>query len=198
MTGRVLITLLRPFIRFFHPYRVTGAENLDAAGERVILCSNHLSNWDPVLTLLCQPRRVRFMAKEELFRFKPLGAILQNVFGAFPVARGKGDTGALDIACAIVGAGEIMGIYPEGTRSRSGKLMRFKSGASLIASRTDATVVPCGIDRRSRPFKKVNIVFGKPITPQEMHLTGEKPDLRFATRLMRERVQALTGQEDAL
>ena len=88
-----------------------------------------------------------------------------------------------------------MGIFPEGTRSRDGRLMRFKSGAALIAARTGAAVLPVGIDRRAKAFRRVTITVGDLITPEELHLAGESPDLRYATRLMRERVGALSGQE---
>ena len=194
MWDRFIKGIVRPFVLPFHPCTLVGLENIPAHGK-IILCANHLSNWDPVLLLLAQPRRIAFMAKAELFRFKPLGALLYHVFGAFPVERGKGDTNALDEAAKVVESGDIMGIFPEGTRSRDGRLMRFKSGAALIAARTGAVVVPCGFDRRSRAFHRVTITFGQPLTQEELHLAGDKPDLRYATRLMRERVGALSGQE---
>ena len=188
-----LKALVWPFVIPFHPCTLVGEENIPKEGK-LILCCNHLSNWDPVLLLLKQPRNIAFMSKEELFRFKPLGAILR-VFHAFPVARGKGDTGALDNAVKAVEQGEILGIFPEGTRSKDGKLLRFKSGAALIAARTGATVIPCGIDRPIKAFRRATITIGQPITPEELQLTGDTPNLRHATRLMRERVQALSGQE---
>lgn len=194
MTDRIIKAVLRPFILWTHPCKLVGAEKIPADGK-VILCANHLSNWDPVLLLLSQPRRIAFMAKEELFRFKPLGWLLRHVFGAFPVARGKGDTGALDAGAEAIENGDMMGIFPEGTRSRDGRLMRFKSGAALIAARTGASVLPVGIDRRAKAFRRVTVTVGDLITPEELHLTGDTPDLRYATRLMRERVQQLSGQE---
>lgn len=193
MLDRIIKAIVWPFIMPFHPVRVVGEENIPATG-RIILCVNHLSNWDPVLLLLAQPRPIGFMAKAELFRFKPLGAVLR-AFRAFPVARGKGDTAALDTAVQTLEDGVIMGIFPEGTRSPDGRLLRFKSGAALIAARTGATVVPCGIDRRCRAFRRTTITFGKPLTQEELGLAGEQPNLRRATRLMRERVRELSGQE---
>ncbi len=194
MTDRIVKAVLRPFILLTHPCKLVGREKIPADGK-VILCANHLSNWDPVLLLLKQPRRIAFMAKEELFRFKPLGWLIGRVFGAFPVARGKGDTGALDAGVRAIENGDIMGIFPEGTRSRDGRLMRFKSGAALIAARTGASVLPVGIDRRAKAFRSVTITVGDLITPEELHLAGDTPDLRYATRLMRERVAELSGQE---
>lgn len=198
MLARVLVVVLRPFIFLFHPWRIVGRENLPREGG-VILCSNHLSDWDPALLFIaCHPRRVCFMAKAELFRFKPFGKLLSGLFGAFPVVRGSKDTGALDTAQALVEKGELMGIFPEGTRSKDGRMLRFKSGAALIAARTGVDVVPCGIDRRSRLFRRVAITFGAPISAEELHLTGDQPDHKYATRLLAERVRALSGQEMAL
>lgn len=194
--GRLVVAIVRPFLFLLHPWRVVGRENLPKEGA-VILCANHVSNWDPGLLMLCLPRPICFMAKEELFRFKPLGAVLSGLFGAFPVARGKGDTGALDRAQEVLERGEVLGIFPEGTRSRDGRMLRFKSGAALIAARSGACVVPCGIDRRTRPFRRVTISFGAPLTSEELQLAGEAPNLRQATRLMTERVQQLSGQEMA-
>lgn len=193
MLDRIIKAIVWPFVMPFHPVRMVGLENIPTEG-RIILCANHLSNWDPVLLLLGQPRPIGFMAKEELFRFKPLGAVLR-VFRAFPVARGKGDTGALDTAVKTLEDGMIMGIFPEGARSKSGKLMRFKSGVALIAARTGAVVVPCGIDRPARAFRRTTITFGTPLTGEELGLAGDTPNLRKATRLMRERVRELSGQE---
>lgn len=194
MTDRIIKAIVRPFVLLTHPCTVVGKEKIPSEG-RVILVCNHLSNWDPILLLLTQPRRIAFMAKEELFRFKPIGWLLHRVFGVFPVARGKGDTGALDAGVRAIESGDMMGIFPEGTRSKDGKLMRFKSGASLIAARAGAAVLPVGIDRRAKAFRRVTITVGDLITPEELHLAGDTPDLRYATRLMRERVQSLSGQE---
>ena len=73
-----------------------------------------------------------------------------NVMGVFPVKRGTGDTGAIDTAVQLVKEGKMMGIFPEGTRSRDGKLGRGKSGAALIVSRTGAMVLPVGIRTKNQ------------------------------------------------
>ncbi len=196
MIDRIVKAVLRPFVLLTHPCTMVGKEKIPTGGKVILVC-NHLSNWDPILLLLAQPHRIAFMAKAELFRFKPLGWFLRRFFGVFPVERGKGDSKALDAGELAIQNGDIMGIFPEGTRSRDGKLMRFKSGAALIAARTGASVLPCGIDRRSKVFRRVTITVGDLITPEELHLDGEKPELRYATRLMHERVRELSGQEDA-
>lgn len=195
ITYRILSTLARWLLCWTHPWRVEGRENWPDRGGAIICC-NHLSNWDPVMLLMFQRRRIAFMAKIELFRFKPLGWLFRHVGVAFPVDRGKGDTSALEAAEQAIQAGELMGIFPEGTRSRDGQLLPFKSGAALIAAKTGATVIPCHISTPSRLFRRVTVRIGQPLTPEQLHLTGDKPELRYATRQMRAAVQAL-GEEAA-
>lgn len=186
--GRTLIYILGPLVRLFMWVKVEGKENIpQTPGDPpLVLCSNHISMWDPVLLEIIQPRHVYFMAKSELFRNPVLGWLLEKQFGAFPVHRGKGDTGAIDTAKEIVDSGKMMGIFPEGTRSKDGKLLRAKSGAALIVSRTGAHVLPVAITtkgQKTRPFKPITVTFGKPLTPEELHLADpENPDLRYATR----------------
>lgn len=192
MWYRIIVFILRPFFFLLHPYKVVGKENIPQTG-RHILCCNHQSDWDPVLLIVGQRRKIAFMAKAELFRFAVMRGFIGGIFGAFPVARGKGDTGALDKAAEWIDKGRMVGIFPEGTRYKDGTVHRFKSGLALIAARTNAAVVPCAFDKRCRPFRRVTIRFGAPLSPEELHLTGDKPELRYATRLLRDRVAQLAG-----
>ena len=113
------------------------------------------------------------MAKAELFS-KKIGAwFFGKQLGAFPVKRGAGDTGAIDTAKEIVNSGKLLGIFPEGTRSRDGQLGRAKSGAALIAAQTGAAVIPVAIkakDQKIRPFHKAFILIGPALTLEELHL----------------------------
>ncbi len=199
--GRFLVWLVAPMVRLLLRARIIGAENIPPVGERIVLCSNHISNWDPVLLIAAQPQRhIHFMAKAELFKNPLFGWLLGKQFGAFPVHRGTGDTGALDAAKQLVRDGKIMGIFPEGTRSKDGKLGRAKSGAALIVAQTEATVLPVAViaaGQRVRPFRRTVLVYGKPLTPAELHLDGEKPDIRYATRRLMEVIGGLIEQYSA-
>ena len=158
------------------------------------MCCNHISFIDPGFLLCSQPVLVRFMAKNELFENKFLGYCISHLFGAFPVNRGKGDVGAIDIGEDLIKDGDIVGIFPEGTRSKTGELGRFKSGASMIIARTGATMLPVALvtkNQKIRPFRMTTVVYGKPLTPEELHLTGDKPDLRFATRTIMDTITRL-------
>lgn len=121
---------------------------------------------------MCQRRHIYFMAKEELFHNKLSAWLFGNQLGAFPVRRGKGDTGAIDTAKSIVESGKMLG-FSRGTRSRDGKLGRGKSGAALIVSQTGAEVLPACIvtkDQHVRLFRRSKVVFGPPISLEELLL----------------------------
>ena len=191
---RVIIAIVRPIVKVLFPYEVRGREYIpqkDSAGGLVI-CSNHISMLDPVFLLLISPRHIHFMAKQETFESALGRWFFGKVVGAFPVNRGAGDMGALDTAMDIVRDGRIMGIIPEGTRSKTGELGRFKSGAALVLSQTGADVLPvaiCTKAGRVKPFKKTVITFGPLLTQEEMQLKGgDKPNLRAATRAIAGRI----------
>jgi 1-acyl-sn-glycerol-3-phosphate acyltransferase len=113
------------------------------------------------------------MGKQELFRNCVLGFLLKKV-GAFPVDRGNGDTGALDYAVDLIKHRKILGIFPEGTRSKNSELLRPKSGAALIANRSQSKILPVGIiyEEPIRFRAKVRVTYG-PIIPFE-HLGIDK------------------------
>ena len=123
--------------------RVEGLNRLPRQGP-VILAINHLSMLDPILVGAVVPRVIHFMAKEELFRYPGLGWLLRRVH-AFPVRRGQADREALATALQLLRAGEVVGIFPEGTRSADGRLLPLQSGTAFLALKSGATVVPVAI-----------------------------------------------------
>ena len=182
--GRVLRALLRPLIYVLFPYRFVHRDKLPKHDGKYILCCNHISMVDPVFLLMACRFPVFFMAKEELFHNRVFGWFLKTCFGVFPVSRGKGDTTAITTALSVLENEHVLGIFPEGTRSKDGKLGNAKSGAALIAAKSEASIIPCAIFTKSgqvRMFHKTKIVFGDVIS-EELHLVGEKPDIRFASR----------------
>lgn len=198
---RVILAIVRPHLRLFFPYCIVGAENLPTAGngQRLMLCCNHISVLDPVFLLAAQRQPISFMAKSELFSNRFNRWLLGTVMGAFPVERGKGDTGAVEHAEALVESGTILGIFPQGTCRRTRELGLPKSGAALIACRTQATVIPACLVTKSfhvRPFRRVTVVFGKPLTPQELQLENTAhPQLRPASRKLMGSIDALIGKQ---
>ncbi len=197
--GHVLKAIVRPLFKLLFPFRVKGLENLPEDDRPLVVCCNHISMIDPVFLLLAQKKAdVYFMGKAELFGNGFSAWLLGKNFGSFPVARGKGDTGALDRAEQLIAERKWMGIFPEGTRSKTGELGRFKSGASLIAAKTQAYVLPVAVttkDQKVKLFRRVTVSFGEVLSPSALELDGEKPNLRGATRAMMAAVTSL--MEDA-
>ena len=124
-------------------YRVEGAERVPREGA-FILVANHLHNIDPIVVAVSCPRPVHFMAKRELFAIPVVGRVIRAV-GAFPVDRGKMDRSALRRAEAILAQGVGLGMFPEGTRSRTGALAPAMPGAGMLALRSDVPIVPVAV-----------------------------------------------------
>lgn len=170
--GRVLKAIINPIYRLFQPLYVEGLENFDMK-KPFILCANHISNWDVVALYLACPRCINFMAKAELFKFKPLGWLLKKL-GAFPVRRGENDITAIKTAMKVLKDGEVLGIFPQGTRTDNDD-DQAKGGAVLIASKTNVPVVPAAIITEYKIFRPVRIVIGAPIDMTSDHrLSGEE------------------------
>ncbi|OHX48899.1 lysophospholipid acyltransferase family protein [Cytobacillus pseudoceanisediminis] len=154
--------VLKPIYRF----EVIGKENFPAEGG-VLLCSNHIDNLDPPVVGINAPRPVYFMAKEELFNVPVLGKILPDL-NAFPVKRGMSDREALRKGLGILKEGNVLGLFPEGTRSKTGQLGKGLAGAGFFALRSEANVVPCAIIGPYKAFSRLKVVYGKPIDMKEL------------------------------
>ncbi|MFO7173327.1 MAG: lysophospholipid acyltransferase family protein [Bacillota bacterium] len=141
--------------------RVEGREHVPGEGP-AILFANHLSWHDIPLLAIAAPRPIRFMAKAELFRPPLVGAVLR-FFGAFPVRRGAADRQAIREALAALAAGELLGIFPEGTRVRPGQTGRAEPGVAYLAWKSGAPVVPAAISGTPRLFGRVTVRIGPPI-----------------------------------
>ena len=151
-------------LKFSFFLRVRGARNCrDIHGGFLIVC-NHRSNWDPiVLGMSVRGRPVWYLAKEELFR-RPLARFFLTRLHAIPIARGAGDIGAVKTALKALREGKILGMFPEGTRTRdNGGLQPFESGAALLALRSKVPVVPAYIKGRYKFWHRVTITYGAPI-----------------------------------
>ncbi|MBD8070270.1 lysophospholipid acyltransferase family protein [Bacillus sp. PS06] len=149
--------ILRPFYRI----EVIGQDNIPKEGP-VIICSNHIDNLDPPIVGITVPRPVHFMAKEELFNIPILGKIITKT-KAFPVKRGMSDREALRKAMKILKENHVLGLFPEGTRSKDGHLGKGLAGAGFFALRSSATVIPCAIIGPYKMFGKLKVVYGPPI-----------------------------------
>ena len=160
-----------------------GRENIPK-DTTVIFASNHRSNADPPFIGCALRGKHAFMAKEELFRNKFFGAVIRSA-GAFPVARGKGDTAVIDTAVEALNNNKSLMIFPEGTRSRDGKVHKGHSGAGLISARSGKPIVPVGIvfGDKLKFRTKVVVKYGKPINPADYCEICDTPDLRQVVKL---------------
>lgn len=175
--------VLKPIYRF----EVIGKENFPAEGG-VLLCSNHIDNLDPPVVGINAPRPVYFMAKEELFNVPVLGKILPDL-NAFPVKRGMSDREALRKGLGILKEGNVLGLFPEGTRSKTGQLGKGLAGAGFFALRSEAHVVPCAIIGPYKAFSKLKVVYGKPIDMKE--LRERKASAEETTELIMSEIRKL-------
>ncbi len=146
----VLHLVLKPLTRLIYRPTIEGTDNVPATGP-VILASNHLSFVDSIIIPLVAPRRMAYLAKAEYFTGKgPLGWARRALFttlGGIPVDRvtARSAQASLDAALAVLKEGETFGIYPEGTRSRDGRLYRGRTGVAWLAFQSGAPVVPIGL-----------------------------------------------------
>lgn len=158
----VVAGVFKPWYRI----EVVGLEHFPKDGG-VLLCTNHIHNFDPLVVGITAPRPVHFMAKEELFNVPVLGNIVRKC-NAFPVKRGKGDRESLRAGLKVLKDGNVFGLFPEGTRSKTGEIGKGLSGAGFFALRSEADVVPCAIIGPYKTLKTLKVVYGKPIAMEEM------------------------------
>ncbi|MCF2664003.1 1-acyl-sn-glycerol-3-phosphate acyltransferase [Oscillibacter valericigenes] len=185
--------------RILHPTTVEGLENLPEHGA--LLCPNHSSNWDPLLVVLRLPinYRVHIMAKQELFRFKPLAWALRHV-GAFPVSRGDNDIQAVKTAIQAIKGGDNLLIFPEGTVIRNGIGCKdglpahAKAGVAVIGVRTGATMIPVFVDGEKKLFHRTRIIFGKPYIPVYTGRHGTSEEMQKIADDILAEAYALGGQ----
>jgi len=151
-------------------WKIYGLENIPQNGP-VILVSNHVSMWDPVVAGAAVPRPIFFMAKEELFRNKFLAALFRRL-GGFPVKRGQGDTNAIRHSLKLLKEGKVLGLFPEGTRSKSGELLKGLPGMILLMEKSQAPIVPVKINGTknllTKGWRNIEVIIGEPIYPGQL------------------------------
>ena len=167
MFYRLTRIIFKIFLKIFFRPKIIGLENIPKDGA-YIFAANHMSNFDPPFVGTFSGRIVCYMAKEELFHNPILAAALRSIY-VFPVKRGTADKGAIKNAIKILKDGGCLGIFPEGTRSKTGKIGKAESGVSLIAAMTKAAIIPAAIVNTDKifsaevKFPRLALVFGKPI-----------------------------------
>ncbi len=198
--------VLRPLFRVGWRIRTEGLEHVPAAGP-AILCPNHVSVIDSFFLPAVLPRRITFVGKAEYLDDWKTRRLFPAL-GMIPIDRTGGDAAraALDTAARVLARGELFGIYPEGTRSRTGMLHKGRTGAARLALETGAPIVPVGIvgTREIQPpdasfpklFRPAVLRFGEPIPP-ERYADGlsDHRQLRAYIDEVMFSIRALSGQE---
>jgi 1-acyl-sn-glycerol-3-phosphate acyltransferase len=195
-------TLWRPVIE--------GRENIPPTGP-LIVASNHLSFIDSIVIPLCVPRKVVFLAKVEYWEGRSLSSLPRRIFfkafEAVPVARGQENaTESLKLAAQVLARGDAFGIYPEGTRSRDGRLYRGRTGVGWLALSTGAMVQPVGLvgTDRVQPIgakvpriHRVRVRFGEPVDPKLYAGMPPGQARREITDEVMDRIAAMSPQKRA-
>lgn len=198
--------VLTPPFRFFWKVTTEGLHHVPATGPAII-APNHISVLDSFFVPLVLPRRITYVGKAEyLDDWKTRW--LFPAMGMIPIDRSGGDASrrALDAAAEVLEAGELFGIYPEGTRSRTGQLHKGHTGVARLALRTNSPIVPVGIigtdavqppdARFPVPFRRVHIRFGRPIrVDRYLDRANDRLVLRQLTDEVMYEIRALSGQE---
>jgi 1-acyl-sn-glycerol-3-phosphate acyltransferase len=193
--GKVVCT---PIFKLVYRYKVINKSNIPDDGGYIIAC-NHISFSDPVLLGLGQKRRIFFMAKDELFKNKFFGDLIRAL-GAFPVKRGAGDGKAIKNGEDLINEGNVMGIFIEGGRTKTGELMRPRSGCALVAQQTKVPVVPACITSLGKnpksKFAKRIIHFSEPLTNEDLGLvTGDRRELKNASNIIMDKIKEMREQD---
>ena len=186
-----------PFVKVGFRLRARGVENLPGGGY--VLAANHTSNFDPwpLAVPLFPARQVRFMAKSELFN-----PILKPILvggGAFPVRRGEADVDAINRAVELVRNGEIVVMFPEGTRRKKGLRKKYEArahtGTARIALAANVPLVPAaikGTDRLTR-LGPLRVAYGPPIPLDDLRGREVAPAAREATERLMAAIHELEG-----
>ena len=202
----VIKAIVTPVMRIIVRVKVEGKENLPTSGP-VILAANHRSFIDSLFIPLVVKRRVTFVAKAEYFDSKKTAWFFRGV-GQIPIRRegGSASEGALAAAADVLNDGGVFGIYPEGTRTRTGRLHRGHTGVARLALQCNAPIVPIGlvgtdevqpVDRKLPRFgRTVTVRFGEPIDMQHYHHEDhDHLTLRAITDEVMFELQSLSGYE---
>lgn len=204
--------IIGPFLRLTSRTVVTGRENFPRQGA-ALLVGNHESVADWLFKPLLLPRRVTFLAKSDYFTGTGIRGMLSRWFfsgsGQYPIDRTNADAAqaALDAGLAVLSKGQVLCIYPEGTRSPDGRLFRGKTGPARLALRAGVPVIPVGVIgsgdyvrglARFKLFRRpeIRVAIGEPLDLSPWAgREGDRTAEREITDECMRRIQALTGQE---
>lgn len=173
---------VRIILHILFRVKFVGEKQLPEKGA-YILCPNHRSLMDiPISGTYSKGRWVYFMGKKELFE-KPISRFFMNVMDVFPVNRGKGDIGSIKKALGYLRKGEMICVFPQGTREKDGETLPAQKGVAMLAAMSEAPIIPMFITGTIKPFRKITIYVGKPFD------LGLKRKVKYSKEIYEEKSQ---------
>jgi 1-acyl-sn-glycerol-3-phosphate acyltransferase len=188
-------SVVSPLLHTYFRGRIYGAEKVPQQG-RLIVVSNHASDFDPPILSCCMRRPVAYMAKEELFQVPVLSQAIR-LYGAYPVKRGSADRSAIRAAIASLEAGWATGVFLQGTRTPDGQITAPKLGAAMIAAKMQAPLLPVSLWGTQAIIRKgsavprpvpVTVRVGDLIDPPQ---AGDRDALEAVTQLCAARINEM-------
>ncbi|MCE5304042.1 MAG: 1-acyl-sn-glycerol-3-phosphate acyltransferase [Planctomycetaceae bacterium] len=202
MPSRIWYRLLQRFLQLLaivvYRVRFSGRENIPTSGG-VLVVSNHQSHLDPPLVGIGVPRRMNYLARKTLFRFKPFGWLLHSV-DAIPIDRDGFGLGGIKESLKRLKHDEMVVVFPEGTRTRDGQIAPFRAGFATLAVRSNAAILPAAVDGTYQAFPRgkkfpgpgrIRVRYGRPILPSEFAGRSEHELVAEAERRVRACFDAL-------
>lgn len=208
---RLAWLLTYPLAKAIINLRVEGRRNLRECKRGVIVAANHSSNFDPLILGWAAAREIYFLAKEELFCYRPF-AWLIKAWNALPVGRGGIDIRAIRLCSEVLKHNKTLVLFPEGTRSKTGEMAGFKSGVGMLALLNQVPVVPTyisgmngsivsyfvdrdfvrlGLRKKPSGCVRIRVKFGAPIQPEGFK--KDRQGYQEMTAVIEERVRTLVG-----
>lgn len=181
------------FFSIFMPIKVIGKKNYNKKSKYVIV-SNHQSAFDPFILDMCFGKRIRFIAKKELWKNKEKSFLFDNVLGCIPVDRSKGLTmSATKKIYSLLNNNECLGLFPEGTRvNDTNHELQVKNGACVFAIKTKTPILPCFIIKKPKFFIRNTLIIGKPFELSDFYDKKlDKDNLALAQKVLVEKMSDL-------
>lgn len=195
MFYRLAKLICRFFLFIIRRWKVYGNAKLPS-GQGILLVANHISYWDPVVIGCAIDRRIFFMAKAELFKIPVLSYIITTL-GAFPVQREGTDRSSIRRALELLGSEKVVGIFPEGTRSKSGELLNPHLGAAMLALKGGVPLLPVAVSGTKGFVSQIKVSIGEPMyfTAQNRRKIA-RAEMELVSRELMEEIERLLSGID--
>lgn len=184
MKRKIIKAVIKLYLKIFFRVKIVGQENVPK-NKPAIICPNHLSYYDPAIIVAFNKRHVNMIGKKELMKNVFTRFLCKN-FNVFLVDRNGRDIEAVKHSLNVLKKGELLGIFPEGTRNGLAKGVEPKNGAVQMAIKTGTPIIPVGIKGNYKLFKQVVVTYGKPIYYNKDDLNTQDKELitKLTSRLM--------------